>query len=755
MSRRAGWPLSNRTPDPTSGRNAGPRPLRSARTAVARAAKLAAAAVTVMSATVAVTNAAVPVASAAPAVTPGAGAPFDCSGSTIYSVSFGLTQDLNAVDPSTGAETLISSISPTLGEPNGVGITPDGLDAFYTDDENASKVYDYNALAQTITAYTSASPNVGKVVAGGVDPANGIYYYAQFLNNVATVYGFNTATKTAIIGVIGTINLPLQSTGNNFYGDFAFDSAGNLFLIEGSSSAGALAVVNGPLPTTGADASLTARTIAQDLSSPNQQFNGIAFNGLGQLYVESGPGASPTASSRLFQIDPSSGTKLAGPVALNLPNTDLAGCFNATAAARANVVHRFTPTDQFDLSVTGTGVTQDNTATTSGTAVGLQAAEAGPVTALIGDIYTFAESGAAGTSLANYAPTYSCVDSVNGNALASGAGASVALVVARPPLTQTGEIGPRVVCTFTNSPRAHLSLTKALGAARVGSSDQFTVALHTGGASGPVVNSTTNSTTAGSGPTVTAGSGTTGTYLATPGATYTLTEAAAGTTVLSGYSAALTCTDANGVQTGLPTKAAFSGSAAITPVAGADVACILTNTAKTATAEPSLGITKSASPSVITAAGQVVTYTVVATNTGNVTLNDVEVTDTLAAPAGPPIVLTCNPTLPATLAPGATVTCTGSYVATASDLSHGDISNTATVTGHSPSGVLVDKSASATVTTEAATALATSDSPGATTTLAVTGFPLEPTVGVAAILIATGVGVVAGTRRRRPKAGRS
>ena len=192
--------------------------------------------------------------------------------------------------------------------------------------------------------------------------------------------------------------------------------------------------------------------------------------------------------------------------------------------------------------------------------------------------------------------------------------------------------------------------------------------------------------------------------LATPGATYTLTGAAAGTTVLSGYSAALTCTDANGVQTGLPAKAAFSGSAAITPVAGADVACILTNTAKTATAEPSLGITKSASPSVITAAGQVVTYTVVATNTGNVTLNDVEVTDTLAAPAGPPIVLTCNPTLPATLAPGATVTCTGSYVATASDLSHGDISNTATVTGHSPSGVLVDKSASATVTTEAATA---------------------------------------------------
>ena len=90
-------------------------------------------------------------------------------------------------------------------------------------------------------------------------------------------------------------------------------------------------------------------------------------------------------------------------------------------------------------------------------------------------------------------------------------------------------------------------MTKALGA-RIANTNQFTVQIHTGGATGPVVNSTANSTTTGSGSTVTAGSGTTGTFVGAAGTTYTLTEAAAGTTVLADYTQTITCTDANGVQ---------------------------------------------------------------------------------------------------------------------------------------------------------------------------------------------------------------
>ena len=184
------------------------------------------------------------------------------------------------------------------------------------------------------------------------------------------------------------------------------------------------------------------------------------------------------------------------------------------------------------------------------------------------------------------------------------------------------------------------------------------MALHTGGATGPVVNSTTHSTTSGSGSQVAAGTGTTGIYLAVPGTTYTLTESAANsTTNLHNYSASLTCTDANNLQKNLPTKASFSGSATIAPVAGANISCLLTNTATATTAAtspaPAPTITKAASPTVVTAAGQAVTYKVAVTNTGNVTLTNVDVTDTLTAPAGPPVGLSCTPAMPATLAPGA------------------------------------------------------------------------------------------------------
>ena len=127
-----------------------------------------------------------------------------------------------------------------------------------------------------------------------------------------------------------------------------------------------------------------------------------------------------------------------------------------------------------------------------------------------------------------------------------------------------------------------ITLTKALGAPREAATDQFTVALKTGGASGTVVNSATNSTTTGTGATVTPGSGTTGAYVATVGTAYSLTEAAVGTTVLANYTSTITCTDSFGLQTGLPSGAAYNPASppSITPVAGANIACVITNTAQ-------------------------------------------------------------------------------------------------------------------------------------------------------------------------------
>jgi len=97
-----------------------------------------------------------------------------------------------------------------------------------------------------------------------------------------------------------------------------------------------------------------------------------------------------------------------------------------------------------------------------------------------------------------------------------------------------------------------------------------------------------------------------------------------------------------------------------------------------------LELTKSASPAVISAAGDV-TYTFTVTNTGSVPIDNVTVTD--PGPAGgtgtmqTPI--TCTPT---TLAPTEQATCTATYKATADDIAaNKELVNTATAAGTTPS----------------------------------------------------------------------
>ncbi|MCE9622287.1 MAG: DUF11 domain-containing protein [Actinomycetia bacterium] len=110
-----------------------------------------------------------------------------------------------------------------------------------------------------------------------------------------------------------------------------------------------------------------------------------------------------------------------------------------------------------------------------------------------------------------------------------------------------------------------------------------------------------------------------------------------------------------------------------------------------ATADPSITIVKSALPTTVTAAGQTVNYSFLLTNTGNVTLHAVGVTDPLPGLS----VVSCPAT---TLAPAATTTCTASYTVTLADMDAGSIANTATVSGTPPTGPAVTDSDSATVT---------------------------------------------------------
>ena len=92
---------------------------------------------------------------------------------------------------------------------------------------------------------------------------------------------------------------------------------------------------------------------------------------------------------------------------------------------------------------------------------------------------------------------------------------------------------------------------------------------------------------------------------------------------------------------------------------------------------PAISLVESASPTSFTGTGQTVDYSYVVTNTGNVTLTSVGVTDTAVADISCPS---------ATLAAGASETCTGSHTTAQADVTTGSITDTGTATGAAPIG---------------------------------------------------------------------
>jgi hypothetical protein len=95
---------------------------------------------------------------------------------------------------------------------------------------------------------------------------------------------------------------------------------------------------------------------------------------------------------------------------------------------------------------------------------------------------------------------------------------------------------------------------------------------------------------------------------------------------------------------------------------------------------PGISITKTATPTTYANTGDSISYSYLVTNTGNITLNNVTVTDdkaTVTCPSGD-------------LAPGDSITCTATYVITATDISNGTVVNTAFATGDYGDGQSVE-----------------------------------------------------------------
>ena len=93
---------------------------------------------------------------------------------------------------------------------------------------------------------------------------------------------------------------------------------------------------------------------------------------------------------------------------------------------------------------------------------------------------------------------------------------------------------------------------------------------------------------------------------------------------------------------------------------------------------PSITIDKTSDVTINPVVDQVITYSFLVENTGNVTLDPVTVTDPL------PNLSAIDCAGVTAVAPGATTTCTATYVVTQTDVDAGQIVNTATVTGNAP-----------------------------------------------------------------------
>ncbi|MFI8524806.1 hypothetical protein ACIGB8_10185 [Promicromonospora sukumoe] len=169
------------------------------------------------------------------------------------------------------------------------------------------------------------------------------------------------------------------------------------------------------------------------------------------------------------------------------------------------------------------------------------------------------------------------------------------------------------------------------------------------------------------------------------------------------------------------------------------------------TPAPGIEVVKTSDTKEITRVGQKVTYSFEVTNTGNVALADVTVDDSDFSGTGELSPVEC-PAEAADLAPGASVTCTATYVVTAADLDAGELTNTATATGTPPGGVTPPTSPPSTATVPvdpdepAPPAPGGSGGPGGS--LASTGANPAWTAGFAALLMLTGAAAMLAVRRR-------
>jgi len=400
--------------------------------------------------------------------------PLSCV-NTIYAVN-NFTEPipgtLTAID--TSAQTSATVPGPQIGD-NALGVSADGLFT-YSYNRVTNRVVVENVLTGTTQTFFSTAG--GDVIRGAVNPANGFYYFADAFVVDTTIpidiFAFNTTSNT-FVGKVGVLAPDAIPIGLN--GDLVFDTAGNMYVTIGDH----LYRGNVQLPTTASNAPVGLTTLAvlpQGVNIP-----GVAISSDGFLYVSDGSQIGPTT---IFKIDPSNGASAGSFTIPQSYISDLGSCASPnTLTLSKNVQGRSKPGDQFGMAITGSGISNGNTATTSGSTDGVQAEVAGPVLTLSGNTYSINQAGAGTTDLGNYVTTWVCTDVNTGAVVASGTGNSGTFTYPPP----SGPRGGNVQCVFTDVaiPTDFKSVNPASTTAVVASEDlTYTLAFTGTSAGGPV-----------------------------------------------------------------------------------------------------------------------------------------------------------------------------------------------------------------------------------------------------------------------------
>ncbi|MGN6501660.1 MAG: DUF7507 domain-containing protein, partial [Pseudolysinimonas sp.] len=117
----------------------------------------------------------------------------------------------------------------------------------------------------------------------------------------------------------------------------------------------------------------------------------------------------------------------------------------------------------------------------------------------------------------------------------------------------------------------------------------------------------------------------------------------------------------------------------------------------TAVQNPELSLLKTVSPTTVDAAGDTVAYSFLVTNTGNVSLSSLSITETAFGGSGATPAASCPVS---TLAPTVSTTCTASYALTQDDIDAGTVANTAVAAAEFDGDGVLSPSSTATVTVD-------------------------------------------------------